>query len=103
MQLLAAGSGLGDDEGLQASRRRSRWLREGEGLCAEGGGAVWLVLSSAKNMERPTGDGRGGRIRRENEGLNQKRLLAGWLWFSPFSQKKRVGWLASGFLLAEGK
>lgn len=29
LQLLPAGSGLGDDEGLQGSRRRSRWLREG--------------------------------------------------------------------------
>ena len=28
MQLLAAGSGLGEAEGLQATRRRSRWLRE---------------------------------------------------------------------------
>ena len=28
MQLLAAGSGVGEAEGLQAARRRSRWLRE---------------------------------------------------------------------------
>ena len=42
VQPLAAGSGLGDDEGLQASRRRSRWLpagrvRSGEGASAERG------------------------------------------------------------------
>ena len=28
VKLLAAGSGLGEDEGLRAARRRSQWLRE---------------------------------------------------------------------------
>jgi hypothetical protein len=52
MQPLAAGSGLGDDEGLHASRRRSRWLpagreRSSEGASAERGMApLWPMVKT---------------------------------------------------------
>jgi hypothetical protein len=37
VQLPVAGSGLGEDEGLRAARRRSRWLREGSVRVGENG------------------------------------------------------------------
>ena len=50
MKLPAAGSGLGEDEGLWASRRRSRWLREGSVRYGEerpGNGLMVLWLGKA--------------------------------------------------------
>lgn len=57
VQLLAAGLGLGEDESLQAARRRSRWLptgrvRSGDGEMKEGMGSVSSREDEGRNRQR---------------------------------------------------